>query len=150
MIAADLILAELSANSKKQAFRAIAEEAAALFGGDAEMLFNALMDRERIGCTGIGGGAAIPHVKVAGVDKTYSVLARLRSPVDFEAVDGAPVDIIFLLLAPAESKTTQHLKLLAQISRFLKTPETCAAIRAARELSALGALLEEWSGIQAA
>ncbi len=150
MIAADLIIAELAASSKKQAFRAIAEQAATLFDGDAETLFNALMERERIGSTGIGGGAAIPHVKVAGVDRTYSVLIRLKTPVDYDAIDGSPVDIIFMLLAPAESKTTEHLKILAQISRFLKTPETCHALRAASEQPALDAVLEEWAKIQAA
>ncbi len=85
--------------------------------------------RERIGTTGIGGGVAIPHVKVPGVSRTYGVLARMHAPLDYDAIDGEPVDIIFMLLAPAESKTTQHLKVLAQMSRFLKDSTMVAALR---------------------
>lgn len=150
VIAADLIIANLSATSKKQAFRAIADQTALLFSGQPEDLLNALMERERIGTTGIGCGVAIPHVKVGGVDRTYGVLVRLTKAVDYEAIDEQPVDIIFMLLAPAESKTTQHLKMLALMSRFLKDKETCAAIRATTDESVIAALLRDWSKSQAA
>src|SRR5690606_27568542 len=136
--------------SKKKAFRAIAEEIADTIGGNPDDLLNALMDRERIGTTGIGCGVAIPHIKIPDTDRMYGVLVRLEEPVDYDAIDGEPVDIIFMLLAPAESKTTQHLKMLAHISRFLKDDKTCAALRAAEEAENISTLLVEWSNSQAA
>lgn len=150
MISADLIIPALEATSKKKAFRAIAESVADEIGGSADDLLGALLDRERIGTTGIGQGVAIPHIKIPGAARMYGVLVRLETPVDYDAIDGLPVDIIFMLLAPAESKTTQHLKMLAQISRFLKDAKTCDAIRAARETGALSAILAEWVSAQAA
>jgi PTS system nitrogen regulatory IIA component len=150
MITADLIIPALEATSKKKAFRAIAEEIAAQIGGHADDLLGALLDRERIGSTGIGQGVAIPHIKIAGAERMYGVLVRLETPVDYDAIDNLPVDIIFMLLAPAESKTTQHLKMLAQISRFLKDAKTCEAIRAAAETETLSAILTVWANSQAA
>lgn len=150
MITADLIMASLAASSKKQAFRLIAEETAGLFGGDAKEILDALLARERIGSTGIGCGVAIPHIKIGKIDKMYGVLARLEKPVDYDAIDGSPVDIIFLLLAPAEAKTTQHLKVLAHISRFLKDAQTCSCIRSTGEREKIAALLQEWGKSQAA
>ncbi len=150
MIAADLIMANLAATSKKQAFRLIAEETASLFNGDSKEILQALLDRERIGSTGIGCGVAIPHIKVGKIDKMYGILARLQSPVDYDAIDGQHVDIIFLLLAPAEAKTTQHLKMLAHISRFLKDNQTCTHIRGTCERDKIADLLVEWAKTQAA
>lgn len=150
MITADLIIPNLTASSKKKAFRAIAEEIAETIGGNPDDLLNALMDRERIGTTGIGCGVAIPHIKVPDTDRMYGVLVRLEEPVDYDAIDGAPVDIIFMLLAPSESKTTQHLKMLAQISRFLKDEKTCTALRAAAEAEHITDLLTAWAESQAA
>ncbi|MBI1215238.1 MAG: transcriptional regulator [Alphaproteobacteria bacterium] len=150
MITADLIIPALEATSKKQAFHAIAEATAAEFGGDPEVLFDALIDRERIGTTGIGNGVAIPHIKLPTVSRMYGVMARLEAPVDYDAIDNAPVDIIFMLLAPTDSKTTQHLKVLAHISRFLKDPDTCAAIRAKGCSENITCLMTEWAERQAA
>lgn len=150
MMTADLILANLSATSKKQAFCAIADETVRLFNGNASSLVAALIDRERIGTTGIGCGVAIPHIKLSGVDRTYGILVRLNEPVDFDAIDNAPVDIIFMLLAPSDSKTTQHLKMLAQMSRFLRDNATCNAIRATRDEAEIAALLNNWLRQQAA
>lgn len=150
MISADLILPDLRATSKKQAFRAIAEAVAPLAGGDAEAVFDALMARERIGSTGIGGGVAIPHVKLECVDRIFGVLARLDAPVDYDAIDGAPVDLIFTMLVPAASRTTQHLKVLAHVSRFLKDARTCEALRGTQEQKKIAELLIEWSRSQAA
>lgn len=140
----DLVIGNLAATSKRQALRQIAARTAGLFGGNEEDLLNALMDRERIGTTGIGGGVAIPHIKTAAVDRPYSVLVRLSSPVDYDAVDSAPVDIIFLLLAPSASKTTQYLKVLAQMSRFLKDPATCGAIRDTADESVISGIVARW------
>lgn len=150
MITADLIIPALTATCKKNAFRAIAQEIADEIGGHVDDLLTALLDRERIGTTGIGNGVAIPHIKINGAERMYGVLVRLETPVDYDAIDNLPVDIIFMLLAPAESKTTQHLKMLAHISRFLKDQRTCAALRAANESDAISAILDEWSRAQAA
>lgn len=145
MISADLILADLEATSKKQVFRHLAERTAALFEGDAEALQAALFDREKIGPTGIGDGVAIPHIKACGITRMYGVLARLQSPVDFDALDGVGVDIIFMLLAPAESKTTQHLKTLALISRFLKDTGIRRNIREAKSEDDIARLVLDWA-----
>lgn len=150
MITADLIIPALQANSKKQAFRAIAEATCEALGGNPEALLTALIERERIGTTGIGCGVAIPHIKLPTVDKMHGVLARLETPVDYDAIDGAPVDIVFMLLAPADSKTTQHLKVLAHISRFLKDQNTCRCIRETDDRARLAELLLEWAKTQAA
>lgn len=148
VIHADMIIANLSASSKRQAFRAIAERSALLFGGNADSLLTALLERERIGTTGIGGGVAIPHVKVPGVDRAYGVLVRMHTAVDYDAIDGEPVDIVFMLLAPAESKTTQHLKVLAQMSRFLKDQQVVAGLRATRDESVISSMVRNWISMQ--
>lgn len=150
MISADLIIPNLPATSKKQVFQAMSEQTAPLFRGDADALLTALLDRERIGSTGIGNGVAIPHIKVAKATQMYGVLVRLESPVDYDAIDDAPVDIIFMLIAPAESKTTQHLKMLAYISRFLKDEKNVAAIRATADPAALAEIVNSWVRSQAA
>lgn len=150
MISADLIIPNLPATSKKQVFQAMSEQTAPLFRGDADALLTALLDRERIGSTGIGNGVAIPHIKVAKATQMYGVLVRLESPVDYDAIDDAPVDIIFMLIAPTESKTTQHLKMLAYISRFLKDEKNVAAIRATADPAALAEIVNSWVRSQAA
>lgn len=150
MIVADLIFPHLSVTSKKQALRAIAEETARLYNGNADTLLTAMMERERIGTTGIGMGIAIPHVKLPNIHKMHGVLARLSSPIDYDSIDGKPVDVIFALLAPAESKTTQHLKALAHISRFLKDASNAAAIRMAADDATIRKVVEIWVSDQAA
>lgn len=150
MITADIILHNIDAGSKKQAFQHMVEAVAGHIGADADALMTALIDRERIGSTGIGNGVAIPHIKVAGLEKPFGVLARLEKPVDYDAIDGLPVDIVFMLLAPQESRTTQHLKLLAQVSRLLKDGKTCNGIRSAETRDSITRLLDEWARAQAA
>lgn len=149
VIQTDMIIGNLAATSKRQAFRAIAERTVALFGGNPDDLLTALLERERIGTTGIGGGVAIPHVKVPGADRAYGVLVRMQDAVDYDAIDGEPVDIVFMLLAPAESKTTQHLKVLAQMSRFLKDSTMVAALRETRDESEIARLVNGWIATQA-
>lgn len=150
MINADLIIADLEVSSKKQAFQKIAAEAADIIGIGADQLTAALLERERIGSTGIGSGVAIPHIKIGKTPETYGIFVRLKKAIDFDAVDGCPVDIIFMLLAPAESKTTQHLKTLAHVSRFLKDADTCEKIRRTPDHARLAALLVEWIKAQEA
>lgn len=150
MITADLIIPDLKATSKKQAFRQLAEATVEIFGGNPEHVLDALLDRERIGSTGIGCGVAIPHIKLGHVKRMYGVLARLETPVDYDAIDSRPVDLIFMLVAPAESKTTQHLKMLAHVSRLLKDDRTCQAIRGCCEQSKIAQVLTDWAKTQAA
>jgi len=149
MITADLIIDSLPASSKKQALELMASRAAGLFFGNPDQVLNALIERERLGSTGIGSGVAIPHIKLPGLKRMYGLLARLETPVDFGAIDGRPVDLVFMLLAPVDSKTTQHLMALAQISRFLKDVNTCDQLRACRG-EGLAAILAEWLKRQAA
>ncbi len=150
MITADLIIPDLKATSKKQAFRHLAEATVPIFGGNPENVLDALLDRERIGSTGIGSGVAIPHIKLKHVKKMYGILARLETPIAYDAIDDKPVDLIFMLVAPADSKTTQHLKMLAHISRLLKDDRTCSAIRSCCEQSKIAEVLNDWAKTQAA
>jgi PTS system nitrogen regulatory IIA component len=150
MISADLILENLRATSKKQVLELIAEKAAGLFFGNPDTVLGALIERERLGSTGIGAGVAIPHIKIPSLKRMYGVLACLSTPVDYGAIDGQPVDLIFLLLAPSESKTTEHLKALSQVSRFLKDAETCCRLRGTRDHAAIAAVIDEWLKRQAA
>ncbi len=100
------------------------------------------MQRERLGSTGIGEGIAIPHGKLADLDRLFGLVARLEKPIDFEALDGQPVDVIFLLLAP-EGAGADHLKALARAARVLREPGVIDRIRAARDAAALYAVLTE-------
>lgn len=142
MIAPDITLPLLDVTSKKHLFYVLAHETAPMLRAAPEALLTALLTREKIGSTGIGNGACIPHVKMEGIDRLYSVLATLRQPVDYDAPDQKPVDIVFMLIAPAESKTTQHLRALAQMSRFLKDTATIEKLRAALNSADLRAVIE--------
>jgi len=108
-------------------------------------VFDTLLQRERLGSTGIGDGIAIPHGKPARLERLVGLFARLDKPIDFEALDGQPVDIVFLLLAP-EQAGADHLKALARVARVLREPGKLDKIRSARDAAALYALLTEASG----
>ncbi len=134
----------LKAHNKKTALSMIAERAAAALGGkvDARALFEALLQRERLGSTGMGGGVAIPHARVAGITQAYGFFIRLEKPITFEAMDDQPVDIIFLLLAP-EDAGSDHLKALARVARFVRSTAHVALLRAAKDQSAAFAVLSQ-------
>ena len=100
LIGPNSVIADLRATSKKQALQELAERAAAVTGLHERPIFDVLLERERLGTTGVGNGIAIPHGKLAGLKKLHGVFARLSTPIDFEAIDERPVDLIFLLLAP--------------------------------------------------
>jgi len=110
-----------SCRSKRQVLKELARQAAPLAHVDQQRLLDALMERERLGTTGIGNGIAIPHAKLDDLDRLYGLFARLDLPVDFEALDDQPSDLIFLLLAP-NAADTESLKALARISRLLRNP----------------------------
>lgn len=130
LISFDGIFSSLKAKSKKQALQELSALAAHLTGLPERDIFDTLLQRERLGSTGIGQGIAIPHGKLAGLDGITGLFARLEKPIDFEAVDGEKVDLVFLLLAP-ESAGADHLKALARISRFLRMPSAVKNLRAA-------------------
>ena len=136
------VVANLKATSKKQALQELARHAAKLTGLDERRIFDVLLERERLGSTGLGNGIAIPHARMAEIDRLFGMFARLEQPVDFEAVDDVPVDLLFLLLAP-ESAGADHLKALARISRLLRDKAQCAKLRGAEHADALYAVLIE-------
>ena len=149
MIKAHLVLAGVKATSKKQVLEELSQHVAKLCGGDPADVFNALLEREKIGSTGIGCGVAIPHIKTDKITEVLGIFAQLENGIDFEAIDEKPVDLIFILLAPANSRSTQHLKALARISKFLRDDKNCCALRQSKTAAALEALLEEWHKSQA-
>ena len=146
----DSVVPALRARTKKQVLQELSAQAVRRIPGlDEREVFETLLQRERLGSTGIGDGVAIPHGKLPGFDRLFGLVARLDKPVDFEALDGQPVDIAFLLLAP-EGAGADHLKALAQVARVLREPGILERIRAARDASALYALLTHTPAPQAA
>ena len=142
LLSPDAVIANLKATSKKQALQELAKHAAGLTGLPDRRIFDVLLERERLGSTGVGHGVAIPHARMAELDRLFGLFARLETPIDFDSVDEQPVDLIFLLLAP-ESSGADHLKALARISRLLRDKASCAKLRGADNADALYAVLVE-------
>ena len=138
----EAIVSSLKATTKKQALLELSDKAAELSGLSAREIFDALLHREKLGSTGIGDGVAIPHGKLARLKNIFGVFARLERPIDFEALDGVPVDLIFLLVTP-ETSGADHLKALACAARLLRDPATVATIRATRDATALYSLIAQ-------
>jgi PTS system nitrogen regulatory IIA component len=136
------VIANFRVANKKQALQELAKRATAVTGLSERLIFDVLAERERLGTTGVGMGIAIPHGKLGGIERMTGVFARLEKPVDFEAIDDQPVDLIFLLLAP-EGAGTDHLKALARVSRLLRDRAICAKLRGTDNQDALYALLTE-------
>ncbi len=132
----------LKAKSKKQLLTELSAQAARIAGLEEHDVFDVLWQREQLGSTGLGQGVAIPHGKIAGLKRIVGVFARLAEPVDFDAADGEPVDIVFLLLAP-EGAGADHLKALARISRLLRDGPAVEKLRASEDAAALYAVLTE-------
>ncbi len=149
ILASDGILPKLTATTKKQALEELAALASKATGLDTREVFNALIHRERLGSTGLGHGIAIPHVKFKSLKSIVCLFARLETPVDFEASDGEPVDLLFLLLAP-EHAGGDHLKALARISRLVREPAVLEQLRKAPDKAALKKLLTTPASPQAA
>ncbi|MEN8197312.1 MAG: PTS sugar transporter subunit IIA, partial [Pseudomonadota bacterium] len=114
LLTPDDVIPDLKATSKKQALQELAKRAAKGSGQQERAVFDVLLERERLGTTGVGHGIAIPHGKMAEIDRPYGLFARLENPIDFDAIDEQPVDLIFLLLAP-EDAGADHLKALARV-----------------------------------
>ncbi|MBP5857971.1 PTS IIA-like nitrogen regulatory protein PtsN [Marivibrio halodurans] len=142
LLSTECVIESLTVASKKQALQEIARKAAEITGLDERRLFDVLLERERLGSTGVGHGIAIPHGKIAGLDRLHGLFARLERPIDFESIDDQPVDLIFLLLAP-EGAGADHLKALARVSRLLRDRTTCEKLRGSDNADALYGLLTE-------
>ena len=142
LISSDCVLVNLRAGTKKQVLQELARKAAAITGQPEDAIFDVLMERERLGTTGIGHGIAIPHGKLPGLDRVYGVFAKLERPVDFDAIDDQPVDLIFLLLAPANSGA-DHLKALAKVSRMLRDHRLCEKVRGSSSCEAIYSLMNQ-------
>ncbi len=137
LVAPKAIIPALKVNNKKQALQELAAKAAALTEQNERAIFEILMQREKLGSTGVGNGIAIPHGKLPKLGKLFGLFARLDRPIDFEALDGQPVDLIFLLLAP-ETAGADHLKALARVARLAaRRRHRAQAARIARRRSAL-------------
>ena len=126
----------LKASSKKQVLQELAKKAATITGLSERKIFDTLLERERLGTTGVGNGIAIPHGKMDELKGLHGVFAKLEKPVDFDAIDDHPVDLIFLLLAP-EQAGADHLKALARVSRLLRDPANCDKLRGATNTDGL-------------
>ena len=142
LMTSDCVLANLRASNKRQVLQELARKASKLTGQAEDAIYEVLNERELLGTTGIGHGIAIPHGKLPGLDRVYGVFAKLERPVDFDAIDNQPVDLIFLLLAPANCGT-DHLKALAKVSRMLRDRILCEKMRGSTSCDALYALMNE-------
>ncbi|HJP21876.1 MAG: PTS IIA-like nitrogen regulatory protein PtsN [Alphaproteobacteria bacterium] len=143
------VVANLKAGSKKQLLQELSQRAAEVTGLSERAIFDVLLERERLGTTGVGNGIAIPHGKLAELERLHGLFAKLERPVDFDAVDDEPVDLVFLLLAP-ESAGADHLKALAWVSRLLRDKTVCEKLRGSDEDDALFALLTDSAAPHAA
>ncbi|WP_373088592.1 PTS IIA-like nitrogen regulatory protein PtsN [Sneathiella sp.] len=149
LISPKTVFSGLKATSKKQALQELARRAAVITGCPERAILDVLLERERLGTTGIGKGIAIPHGKLAGIDRVYGFFAKLNNGIDFDAMDDLPVDLLFLLLAP-ETAGADHLKALARVSRTLRDKGRCEKLRGSHDADALYAVLTEESAQSAA
>ena len=140
LVSPNAIIPALKVNGKKQALQEIAAKAAVLTGQSEKAILEILLQREKLGSTGVGNGVAIPHGKLAKLAQVFGLFARLERPIDFEALDGQPVDLMFLLLAP-EGAGADHLKALARVARLLRDPEIARRLRESSDADALYAVL---------
>lgn len=140
LLASEGILPSLEVTCKKHALQELAARAGVVTGLDERQIFETMLQRERLGSTGLGRGIAIPHVKFKNLESIVCLFARLATPIDFESQDGEPVDLIFLLLAP-EKASGDHLKALARISRLVREPGTLEQLRSASDTVQLRAVL---------
>ena len=136
----DAITSRLSGGNKKSLLQQLSNHAAQRLGIKPAEIFATITEREQLGSTGFGGGVAIPHGKIEGLGRIYCLFARLSEPLDYKAIDGRPVDLVFLLLSPPDAGA-EHLKALAAISRVTRHLPTLEKMRGARSRDALAAVL---------
>jgi nitrogen PTS system EIIA component len=143
------VIANLRAANKRQVLQELAARAAALMQQDEHKVFETLWEREQLGTTGIGGGTAVPHGRLATLARPVAIFARLEKPVAFDAIDSQPVDLVFMLLTPPDAGAN-HLKALARISRLLRDRAMCAKLRGTDDADAIYALLTDRAASHAA
>ena len=136
------VIPSLKAKDKKQLLQLLAEKSSQLANLPDRRIYDTLLERERLGTTGVGQGIAIPHGRLSDIGKIMGVFARLETPIEYEAVDNQPVDLVFMLLAP-EGAGADHLKALARVSRLLRNQTACDKLRKATTGEALYAILTE-------
>lgn len=134
------VFAEVKANNKRQLLQELSEKAAKEVGIDERTVADSIWERENLGSTGYGNGTAFPHARIDGLDNVRAVFARLSTPIDFNSVDGKPVDLVFLLISP-ENSGADHLTALAALSRILKNEDICEKLRGARTREEIYAIL---------
>ncbi len=149
ILSPESVVSNLKVTSKKQALQELSKRISEVAELEDRDVFEILLDREKLGTTGVGNGIAIPHGKMESLEKLHGLFARLERPVEFESIDERPVDLIFLLLAP-ETAGADHLKALAQVSRLLRDKSMCEKLRGSDSSEALYALLTDQTANQAA
>jgi len=149
ILSPDAVLSGLKPNSKKQLLQELAAAAAVAENIDERLVFETLLQRERLGSTGVGNGVAIPHGKLPNIDRIIGIFTRLTKPVGFEAMDDQPVDIVFMLLAP-EGSGADHLKALSRIARLLRDQTMLAQLRASEDREAIYSLIASSENANAA
>lgn len=140
IISKEAVLDSIQASGKRELVQEMSNRIAAIAGVDERVVFEAVWERENLGSTGYGEGVAFPHARIEGLDKVCGLFARLEEPVDFDALDGKPVDLVFMLISP-ENSGADHLTALATLSRILKTEGSCDKLRKARSANELYAIL---------
>jgi nitrogen PTS system EIIA component len=143
------VFLRLKAANKKKLLTELAACAGTVASLDEGKVFEALWEREKLSSTGVGHGVAIPHARLAKLERIIGLFVRLDDAIDFEAIDDAPVDLVFALLTPADAGA-DHLKALARVSRLMRSPAVCEKLRAANDRAQLYALLTEPTAVQAA
>ena len=149
LLTTESVVPNLHATSKKQVLQELAKRASEISGMHERAIFDVLLERERLGTTGVGNGIAIPHGKLPNLERLHGLFARLEKPIDFDSIDEQPVDLIFLLLAP-ESAGADHLKALARVSRLLRDKNGCEKLRGTDSAEALYAILTQSAAPRAA
>ena len=138
------VLADLEANSRKRLFELAAQMFQASLGVSATEIFDSLLSREKLGSTALGYGIAIPHGRIKGLKDTACAFIRLKAPIDFDAPDGMPVDLVFILLAPAAA-TDLHLQILGELAQMFSEKAMRDRLRTAPDAAALHGLIGEWT-----
>lgn len=149
ILKADAVKSISSCTSKKRLFHDLGELAETCYGLDPTAVIDALMDRENLGPTGVGQGIALPHARMAGATGVHGLFLRLEKPLNFDAIDRQPVDLVFALIAP-EDAGVDHLKALALVSRTLRDRAVCNKLRANSDAGTLHTILTEVEAVQAA
>lgn len=149
IIDAHAVLPSVKAQSKKQLLQELSQAAAKIVDVDHRVIFETLLTREKLGSTGIGQGIAIPHGKLPGISRVNGLFARLATPIPYDSLDGQPVDLVFVLLAP-DHAGADHLKALARISRLLRDNDTITKLRGTDTAEGLYSILTQPSATASA